>query len=162
MRWWEWGWGGDLRIRSGCELAWPLRLGPRSPLAPAVASCWDARGAHVTRGTTPNFAGPCGYSKEGGDGDTDSDQLHWSHRMWMELAGRGRGGGIFRSLRSRASGRRLVAAGRGSSLLTSTQGAIHGRLRRQLTSYVFSSRVPVSAAFPRRHRTGYFQGLSKS
>lgn len=34
--------------------------------------------------------------------------------------------------------------------------------RRQLTSYVFSSRVPVSAAFPQRHRTGYFQGLSKS
>lgn len=127
MRWWEWGWGRDLRIRSGRELAWPLRQGPRSPLAPAVASCWDARGAHMTLGTTPNFAGPCGYSKEGGDGETDSDQLHWSHRMWMELAGRGRGGGIFRSLRSRALGRRLVAAGRGSSLLTSTHGAIHGR-----------------------------------
>lgn len=83
-------------------------------------------GAHVTRGTTPNFAAPCGYSKEGGDGETDSDQLHWSHRMWMELAGRGRGGGIFRSLRSRASGRRLVTAGGGSSLLTSSHGATHG------------------------------------
>ena len=80
----------------------------------------------MTCGTTPDFTAPCGYSKEGGDGETDSDQLHWNHRMWMELAGQGRGGGIFRSLRSRASGRPLVAAGRGSSLLTSTHDAHTG------------------------------------
>lgn len=79
----------------------------------------------MTRGTILNFTELCGYSKEGGHGETDSDQLHWNHRMWMELMGQGRAGGIFRLLRSRASGRPLVAAGRGSSLLTSTHDAIH-------------------------------------